>query len=391
MADVTMPRLSDSMEEGTIVRWIVADGDQISAGEELVEIETDKATMAYEAEVSGILRILAQEGSTVAVGKPIGQIGDGSAAPAPEPTRAAPSATGPARPVASPTLAVGSSNGRDRVRASPVARRLAAARGVDLQTLSGSGPQGRIVKRDVESVAAAPAVPEGRYSGESNRQPLTATQSTIARRMVEAKATMPEFTVTTDIDMEAAVQLRGQAGALPERRAPSLGDFVIKACALALREHPRINASFADGAIELHPRINIGVAVAAEGSLLVPTVVDADSRSLREISEDVRRLAERGRAGQLTPAEMSGATFTVSNLGMYGVTQFTAVLNPPQAAILAVGTVEQRAVVHEGQLAARQRMTVTLTADHRVIYGADAAAFLASVREYLEQPLRLVI
>ncbi|MDE3131355.1 MAG: 2-oxo acid dehydrogenase subunit E2 [Acidobacteriota bacterium] len=287
-------------------------------------------------------------------------------------------------PPASKRAAGGGSNGR--VKASPVARRLAQALGVDLAALAGSGPGGRIVKRDVQTAGGTAAVGE--------RRPLTATQATIARRMVEARATVPDFTVTVSVDMDRAVALRAELAALGGDRRVSLGDLVVKACAGALREHPRVNASFAGDAIELHARVNIGVAVAGVGetqSLLVPTIHDADDKSLLRIAADTRRLADAARAGRLTPAEMSGATFTVSNLGMYGVSLFTAVISPPQAAILAVGAVEPQVVVHGGGFAARDRMQMTLTADHRVIYGADAAAFLASVRERLEQPLQLVV
>jgi pyruvate dehydrogenase E2 component (dihydrolipoamide acetyltransferase) len=407
VSEVPMPRLSDSMEQGTIVRWILADGEQVNVGDELVEIETDKATMAYEAEAEGILRILAQEGATVAVGTSIGQIGDGSDPPAAAPpnvSNAASSAAGLAVPAASPTLGAPTPNGSGagRVKASPVARRLAEALGVELAALSGSGPQGRIVKRDVETAASSSATagsapaknPQGPGSdakGTVERHPLSSTQATIARRMLESKATMPEFTVTTDVDVEAAVELRDQIRADGVERAPSLGDFVIRASALALREHPRVNGSFHNGELEIYSRVNIGIAVSAEGALFVPTLFDVDGKSLSAIAGEVRALAKRARAGLLTPAEVGGATFTVSNLGMYGVTHFTAVLNPPQAAILAVGSAEQRAVVHDGQIVARRRMTMTLSCDHRILYGADAAAFLASVRANLEHPMRLVV
>ena len=266
------------------------------------------------------------------------------------------------------------------MKASPVAKRLAATLGVDLTTLAGTGPSGRVVKRDVEAQRAL-----------GQRQPLTATQATIARRMVEAKTTAPDFTVTIDVDMEAAVELRAQLREAGLEPLPSLGDLVVKACAAALREHPRVNSSYASDALELHERVNVGVAVAAEGSLLVPTIYDADIKSVGQIATETRTLAQAARDGRLTPAEMANATFTVSNLGMYGVSQFPAVLNPPQAAILAVGAAEPRAVVRDGELVARKRMTITLTADHRVIYGADAAMFLASVHDALETPLKLLI
>ena len=379
------------MVDGTIVSWLRADGDQIAVGEEIVDIETDKAIMPYQAEHAGPLRIVAQGGAVIAVGAVIGYIGevdpvDDTAAAGIGGTEAAAasaaqseSASGAATaPPASKRAAGGEGNGR--VKASPLARRLAAARGVDLASLSGSGPGGRVVKRDVEG-----AEPSG-----GERVPLTTTQATIARRMVEAKRSAPDFNVTMTVDMEAAVGLRAQLRAAAFEPLPSLGDLVVKACAAALRTHPRVNSSYAQDAIELHAGVHVGVAVAAPGTLLVPTIRDADVKSLGQIAAETRALAEKARAGRLTPAEMAEATFTVSNLGMYGVSQFTAVLNPPQAAILAVGAVQQRAVVRDGQLVARHVMDITLTCDHRVIYGADAAEFLASVREQLESPLKLL-
>jgi pyruvate dehydrogenase E2 component (dihydrolipoamide acetyltransferase) len=408
MPNITMPRLSDSMVDGTIVSWLRADGDELSVGDEFVEIETDKAIMPFQAEHAGTLKIVAREGESIAVGAVIGYIGDRESEPeAPEPeapardtaSAASTAAAALAAPPASPQAAGGGTtlliqNGR--VKASPLARRIAASLGVALEALSGSGPGGRIVKRDVQAAAgsqqqpvAIVAAPAGRGSVE--RRPLTTTQGVIARRMVEAKASVPEFTVTVTVDMEKTVALRAELNELEPDRKVSLGDFVLKACARALKEHPVVNSSFVDGALEQPSRVNIGVAVAAPGSLLVPTLYDADTKSIGQIGEETRELATRARAGQLTPAEMSNATFTVSNLGMFGVSHFTAVINPPQAAILAVGAVEQQVVAHKDGFAARQRMSLTLTADHRVIYGADAAAFLASVRDGLENPLKLVI
>jgi pyruvate dehydrogenase E2 component (dihydrolipoamide acetyltransferase) len=297
---------------------------------------------------------------------------------------------------------------------------------IDLATLVGSGPDGRIVKRDVEAVpatepvAAAPdPTPEEAFGGSNGPQPfnppnvpavaapaavetakgrvteqaISRVQQTIARRMAEAKATMPDFTLTTEVDMEAAVELRATLKALAGDggAAPSYNDFVVKACAQALRAHPRANGAYKDGRFELFERVNVGVAVAAQDALLVPTVHDADRRSLGEIARDTRRLAAAARDGKLTAAELAGGTFSVSNLGMFGVTHFTAVLNPPQAAILAVGALEHRAVVRDGEVVAGHRMTITLTCDHRILYGADAAAFLADIRANLEQPLRLAL
>jgi len=336
-----MPRLSDSMERGTIVAWIHTDGEHISIGDELVEIETDKATMAYAAEAAGILRILVPEGVTVAVGEPIAHIGEGAPPAAAEP----PDGPGDVTPAPRPR---------------------------------------------VPDAALAPSISTSDAKGTVQLEPLSPTQNIVARRMVESKATMPEFTVTTDVDVEAAVELRDQIRAAGSERTPSLGDFVIRACALALREYPRVNSSFQNGQLEIYSRVNVGIAVSANGALFVPTIFDVDGKSLSAIATEVRSLAKRTRAGQLTPTDVGGGTFTVSNLGMYDVTHFTAMLNPPQAAILAVGSAEQRAVVHEGQIVARRRMTMTLTCDHRILYGADAAAFLSTVRANIEHPERLV-
>jgi pyruvate dehydrogenase E2 component (dihydrolipoamide acetyltransferase) len=337
-----MPRLSDSMEQGTIVHWIRTDGEHVSIGDELVEIETDKATMAYEAEAAGILRIVAHAGMTVAVGEPIAHIGE-HATPA-----AVEQSNSPGLDAAAPSL-------------------------------------------PVPDAALAPSIATSDAKGTVQREPLSPTQNIVARRMVESKATMPEFTVTTDVDVEAAMKLRDKIRADGLERTPSLGDCVIRACALALREYPRVNSSFQNGELEIYSRVNVGIAVSANGALFVPTIFDVDGKSLSAIATEVRSLAKRARAGQLTPTDVGGGTFTVSNLGMYDVTHFTAMLNPPQAAILAVGSAEQRVVVHEGEIVARRRMTMTLTCDHRILYGADAAAFLSTVRANIEHPERLVL
>jgi pyruvate dehydrogenase E2 component (dihydrolipoamide acetyltransferase) len=474
MPEVVMPRLSDSMEEGTILKWLKADGDEVARGDELVEIETDKATMTYEADTAGALKIVAQEGETLPIGQVIARIGggdeaassDGAAVEAPaevahegsEPTQQAeasgngsseaPSAPAPAATVEPPSAAAApaatpgapppSEGNGGRAKASPVARRIAREQGVDLTALRGSGPGGRIVKADVEAAAsgaaptaaapaaaaapadaAAPAealvpaeapVPAeaqaaapprpavvaeaGTAKGDVTIRELTRTQQVIARRMAESKATVPEFTISTDVDMEGAVQLRAQLKAATETTGgpvPSYNDMVVKASAMALREFPRANGSYKDGQFELYSRVNIGVAVAAQDALVVPTVFDADRKSLGEIARDSRALAERVRAGAVTPPELSGGTFTVSNLGMFGVTEFVAVINPPQAAILAVGKMEPRAVVRDDEIVARHTMTITLACDHRILYGADAAEFLARIRALLEQPIALAL
>ncbi|HEY2768717.1 MAG TPA: dihydrolipoamide acetyltransferase family protein [Solirubrobacteraceae bacterium] len=420
MAEIVMPRLSDTMEEGTILRWLKRSGERVSRGEELVEIETDKAAMIYESDEDGVLEIAVDEGETLPVGATIAHIGAATgpneqaaadpAAPtqvAPQPDRAAPQ---PSAGTPQPDTA----NPPPRVKASPVARRVARERKVDLDRMTGSGPGGRIVKADVEAAAAGKA-PAGHGSaisdggvptsepppplaervatakGETTIVELTRTQQTIARRMAESKATVPDFSLRVEIDMDACVALRGELKRLSPEQAPTYNDMVVKACALALREHPHANGSYRDGKLQLHSRVNVGVAVATDDALVVPTVFDTDVKALGEIARETRALAERVRAGTITPPELGGGTFTVSNLGMYGVSHFTAIINPPQAAILSVGSLAPRAVVWEGQIVARHTMAVTLVCDHRILYGAGAARFLARVRELLKEPAALTL
>jgi len=374
---VPMPRLSDSMEEGTIVRWLKRDGEAVSAGEPIVEIETDKATVEYEAEADGILEIVAADGATVALGEPIARIAVGSAG---------------------------------RVPATPVARRLAASLGIELASVRGTGRRGHVVKADIEAIAAAgggrddghpaaehleppeppsapppPVTPRG-----ITRHELTPVQRRIATRMSESRALVPDFTLEVEIEMSACLALRAQLAEHADPR-PSINDMIVKACGLALRGHPRANGSYRDGGFDLHDQVNVGIAVAAPDALLVPVIRDADRAHLVEIAKTSRALAARVRSGQITPPELAGATFTVSNLGMYGITRFTAVINPPQAAILAVGSVEPRAVVRDGELSVAPMMTATVASDHRILYGADAAAFLRDVRERLQAPMSLLV
>ncbi len=446
MADVVMPRLSDSMEEGTILQWLKQVGDEIAVGDELVEIETDKANMAYESDVAGKLaEILVEEGETVAIGTPIARVGDASAvtgqdegstersaagpvaAGDPPPPAVAKASSGAGPPTAPPAEeainAAPASNGSDRPKASPIARRLAKERELDLTQVQGSGPGGRIVKADVEQAASAagpvaagdpppPAVakassgagPPTAPPAEEAPSPETAKgtvtyeepsklQSTVARRMSESKATAPHFYLEAEVDMSRLVAARGQikAGAKDGDVVPSFNDMVVKACALALREHPRANGAYRDGRFELYSRVNIGVAVAARDALVVPTIFDADQKNLRQIATDSRTLAQRVREGQITPPELSGATFTVSNLGMFGIDSFAAVINPPQAAILAVGAITERPVIRDGQTTTAHLMRVNLACDHRILYGAPAAEFLARVRTLLEEPLSLAL
>jgi pyruvate dehydrogenase E2 component (dihydrolipoamide acetyltransferase) len=422
MTDVVMPRLSDTMEEGTILRWLKQDGEQVMRGEELVEIETDKATMTYESDREGVLRTVAREGDSLAVGDLIARLGEAetaadttrAGAPAtPEP--AAPSSAGEPAPAASHpngAPAEPSTPGPgERMKASPLARRVARETGVELAGVHGSGPGGRIVKADVEEQSkatplapATPAEPTPSSAldtpvakGETTTVELTRTQRTIARRMAESKATIPDFTLTADVDMRECVELRAELKRLSQDESPTYNDMIVKACALALREYPRANGSYRDGRFELHSRVNVGVAVAvtsdelAGGALVVPTLFDADTKALGEIARETRTLAQRVRDGQITPPELGGATFTVSNLGMYGIRHFSAIVNPPQAAILAVGEVAPRPVARKKKAIVRPTMTLTLSCDHRILYGADAARFLARVRELLEEPAALTL
>jgi pyruvate dehydrogenase E2 component (dihydrolipoamide acetyltransferase) len=420
--DVVMPRLSDSMEEGTVLRWLKSIGDEVKRGDELVEIETDKANMTYEATDEGTLvEILADEGATLPIGEPIARIGDPSEAsgdgrPAkkePEEKQAEPEPQPEPQAQATAERPQPAPSGNGRVKASPVARRMARDLNVQLDSIQGSGPGGRIVKADVEAAAggAAPAAPPAERpaaapspqrapepttaKGEVQVIELTRLQATVARRMAESKATVPHFYLEMEIDMTEAVALRARLKeiASEDQAVPTYNDMVVKACARALREFPRANGSYRDGHVELYSRVNVGVAVAAQDALVVPTIFEADSKSLGEIAATSRALAQKVRDGQITPPELSGGTFTVSNLGMFGITNFAAVINPPQAALLAVGALEPKPVADRTtrRVVVRDMMGVNLACDHRILYGADGARFLGRVRELLEQPLALAL
>jgi pyruvate dehydrogenase E2 component (dihydrolipoamide acetyltransferase) len=402
MPEIVMPRLSDSMEEGTVLKWMKAVGDEVAVGDELVEIETDKANMAYESDVAGTLtQILAPEGETLPIGAPIAVVGD----PGEEPTRVEEAPTEVAREEPLPKPVPQKVGSGERVKASPLARRIAKDSGVDLSSLRGSGPGGRIVKADVESAqvpASSTPQPAGvgvdeagteTAKGVTTFQDLTKLQQVVSRRMSESKATAPHFYLQTEIDMSAAVKARARIKKLSAEGevVPSFNDMVVKACALALRSFPLANGAYKDGRFELYSRVNVGVAVAAQDALVVPTVFDADRKGLREIATDARTLAGKVRDGSITPPELSGGTFTVSNLGMYGVTNFSAVINAPQAAILAVGAITEKPVVRDGEITVAQVLGVTLACDHRILYGAPAAEFLARIRSLLEEPLSLAL
>jgi pyruvate dehydrogenase E2 component (dihydrolipoamide acetyltransferase) len=416
MTEITMPSLSDSMEQGTILTWLKHDGEHVEAGEDLVEIETDKATVTHPADASGVLQIIAAEGTSLPVGAPIARLGAATegAQPPPQPSESPAASSGVDVPDATAAPVAGNGHRAGAaVKATPLARRVAQAHGVSLEDIAGSGPLGRVTRADVlakaglagersplpivkpapasvATTAPAPTEP-ATAKGDVEVVELSRLQTVVARRMAEAKATVPHFQVQTDVAMDAAIAFRAQikdSGAM----APSFNDFIVKAAALALRTHPLANGSYRDGRFELYSRVNVGIAVAADDALVVPTIFDADQKSLGAIGAEARRLAACVRDGSVTPPELSGATFTVSNLGMYGMTAITPVINAPQAAILGVGAM-RTVLAHgdDGEVVDRHLMTLTLSCDHRILYGAEAAEFLSAIREQLEQPLRLAL
>jgi pyruvate dehydrogenase E2 component (dihydrolipoamide acetyltransferase) len=386
LVDIPMPRLSDQMEEAVVSRWLKAPGDTVSRGEPLVEVETDKATMVYEAEFDGVLEeLVVAEGGTAALGAVIARARAEGGAPARPATQGQSSEPSPPETPEAPPRQRNGKQGRHR--ATPVARRVASELGVSLDGVSGSGPGGRIVRADVRKASGSEA-PQPASGGEVR---LTPTQRTIARRMAESRAQIPEFTLEAEIDMEAAATLREELRVLGREPLPSFNDLVVKAVALALRRHSGLNATFGGDRITRLERVNVGIAVATDDALYVPTIRDADERSVFEIAELARALIEKVNEGTIALDELGDGTFTVSNLGMFGVRRFTAVINPPQAAILAVGEVARRPVVNEeGDIVARYEMDVALSCDHRVVYGAEAAKFLQTLKSFLEHPVTLV-
>jgi pyruvate dehydrogenase E2 component (dihydrolipoamide acetyltransferase) len=379
-ADLTMPKLSDSEADVVIVRWLKAPGDGFRRGEPLMEVETDKALVVYEAEGDGTLtEILVSAGEPAAVGQAIARLAGSEGAVTIEPV-----------PVRSATN--GSAAGGTRPNATPVARRTAVELGLSLHDVAGTGPGGRITREDVRrAVASVPARPVSDARGEIAVVELTPTQATIARRMAQSAADTPTFAVSADADVTEIVALR--SGARQESQdAPSYNDFVVKAAALVLRELPRFNASYVNGRIECYSRVNVGVAVALDDALLVPVVMDADRRNLAEIAAETRRLVGGARSRSLRLEELNGGTFTVSNLGMLGVGSFTAIVDPQQTAILAVGSVRRAPVEDDARrVVFRDVMTLTLSCDHRVVYGADGARFLSRLCELLARPLVLAL
>ena len=451
---VVMPKLSEAMETGKIIKWLKKEGDRVQGGDILAEIETDKADVEMEAFGAGVLRkILVSAGEKAPVGTLIGVIAEPAediaavlvsapipagagaraaggasarndtrsappAAPAPAPSAPVPAApaTVPSvsRPAAvsagavgipAPALTAPTAVATGRVKASPLAKKIAAQTGVDLRLIRGTGPGGRIIRRDVEAataatvtvatapvtVAAAPVTAPIVPGVEYEDRPLSQIRAAIARRMPLSKAPVPHFYVTSEVAMDRAWELREELNALEGQPKISVNDFVVRACALALLKHPGVNASFQGESIRVWHRAHIGIAVALEDGLITPVLRDSHAKSLAQIAVEARDLAERARARKLRATELSGATFSISNLGMYDVTEFSAIINPPEGAILAVGSVRRVAVVDDAGLGVGRRMALTLSCDHRVMDGAMGARFLQDVKRLLEEPLRLLV
>jgi pyruvate dehydrogenase E2 component (dihydrolipoamide acetyltransferase) len=444
MPTVIMPKMGDAMEEGTLLRWLKQVGDEVNVGDPLAEIETDKVSLEIESQEAGVLsKLYVEEGATVPIGSAIAAIGEESAdvaasapaaapapaaqaepavqaAPAPEPVAAASNGRTEAAPVVVPSEPLVAASG-ERLRASPLVKRLAAEHGIDLSGIAGTGPGGRIVRDDISALltgasrpaaapapapeaapapvaapaAAAPAAvavpgPSGRPAGIPHD--LSKIRRTTGRRMLESKTNQPHFYVTVEVDMVKAGELREMINEqAPEDGKVSFNDLIVKAAALALREFPNLNATMEGETLYDHANIDINIAVAIEGGLIAPFIPDADQKSLGTIARMAKDVIGRARSGGLQPSEYQGGTFTISNLGMYDVEEFVAIINPPQAAILAIGSISETPVVRDGRVAAGHRMKIALSVDHRISDGAEAAKFLIAVKKYLQNPMLLAL
>jgi pyruvate dehydrogenase E2 component (dihydrolipoyllysine-residue acetyltransferase) len=431
---VVMPKMSDTMEEGVVVKWLKHEGERVAPGEPLAEIETDKAVLELEAHDPGVLRkILVQEDHKIPVGQLmaviasededisplVGGVTTPSSRPATPMSAASPATSAlspPPTPPEAPSKPPQATISRERIDASPLARRMAAEAGIDIAQVHGTGPGGRVVKRDIEAflaqhrhqvaplptadaassaastAAAMPTLAADAEPADFEARELSMLRKTIARRMAQSKATVPHFYVSAEIDMSQAVALRQSLHEVADERSKiSYNDMILKAVANALRQFPRLNASYHEDTVRLHQRVHIGMAVALDEGLITPVLRDCDRKSLGEIAREARELAERARARRLKPDEYTGGTFSVSNLGMFEVDACSAIINPPEAAILAVGAIKEQPVVINGQLTVGLRMQITLSCDHRVVDGATAAQFLQIVKRLLEQPLMLML
>ncbi len=429
MGTVIMPKMGDAMEEGTLLKWLKAAGDEVAEGDPIAEIETDKVTLEIEAQEDGFLtNILLDEGATAAIGTVIATIGaedevgqgapeasaaepEPEAAPEPEPAPAvAPAAPAPAQqPAAEPAQVVDRAPG-ERLRASPLVKRLAEEHGIDLNQVAGTGPGGRIINKDIQPYvsgeksapaaapaaqqpAAAPAAASQEPSGKGTLVDLARIRRVTGKRMAESKRDIPHYYVTSSVSMDAAMEFRSSINASLEASGTkvSVNDLIVKAAALALRDHPEVNTSWEADNLYQHDSIDINIAIAIDGGLIAPFVPAADGKSLGAIARMTKDLGRRAREGGLTPEEYQGGTFTISNLGMFDVDEFIAVINPPQAAILAIGSVHETPVVRDGKVKVGHVMKITLSADHRALDGATVATFLQSVKTYLENPVLLAV
>ncbi|MFE7196102.1 dihydrolipoamide acetyltransferase family protein [Microbacterium oxydans] len=405
MIDILMPRLSDTMTEGAVAAWHKKPGDAVAVGDLLLEVETDKALMEQEAYDAGVLaEILVPEGESVAIGTPIARLDDGSGTATQPSTSASAPPSAPPPTTTQPTTPLPTApeppRATDRVAATPLVRRIAREQAIDLSTVVGTGPGGRIVRADLAGTAAPAAAapptspPTVVEEGRTEVIPFDVVRKTIATRMSEAAA-VPTFTVTSSARVDEFLALRARINESPATGVRvSVNDLLLKAVASALRAHPEINASYSPsggGATILHRDVHIGVAMAAPSGLVVPVVQSADAATITSIAARVRDLSDRAAVRRLSPAELTGGTFTVSNLGMFGVDHFTAIINPPQGAILAVGGISDDLVLTDGLVTSRRRISYTLTADHRIIDGADGARFLATITRLLEEPLQLLL
>ena len=422
---ISMEALSPTMEEGKLVKWLKNEGDVVKSGEPVGEVETDKAIMELVARGDGILRKrLINEGDAVPVGTLVGIIaaadenidalvGGAAAAPAaaapaaaaPAAPAAKPAAPPAAAPVAAPAAAPAPAPAAQApapqatgpVRSSPLARRLATEKGLDLGSVQGSGPNGRIIKRDIEAAAtmpvaaaAAPAPARANTGADFNDVPLTQIRKIIAKRLGESIGPIPTFYLTAELDLTRVMEMRAAMADLGAEFKVSVNDVLLKAIAVALSQHPEVNAHWGGDHIRYFNRVHLGMAVATDDGLIVPVIWDADKKRMSEISKEAKELAKRARERKLKPEEFTGSTFSVSNLGMFGIDQFTAIINPPEAAIIAIGTSEEKVVVVDGETVIRNRVRLTMSCDHRIIDGAVGAKFLQTLRRLVENPLMLV-
>jgi pyruvate dehydrogenase E2 component (dihydrolipoamide acetyltransferase) len=404
---ITLPKMSDTMTEGVIVRWNVKVGDTVKSGDILAEVETDKATMDMEVYAKGtVLQLLVEEGNAIPVDGPVAIVGTpgedfqallaGNSAPKP----AAPAAEAPTvsstTTTSSPAVNQTSATNDERLKASPLAKKIAAEKGIDLNAVVGSGENGRIVKKDIDHASSTSDVTNVAISnaplGEESFTEVNVSQmrKTIAARLSESKFTAPHFYLTVEINMDKAVAAREQMNQISEVKI-SINDLVVKACAIALKKHPNINSSWLGTKIRYNNHVHIGVAMAVEEGLLVPVVRFADQKGLGQISTEIKAYGKKAKEKKLQPQDWAGNTFTISNLGMYGIDEFTAIVNPPDACILAVGTVKDSVGVVNGEIKPIKTMKVTLSCDHRVVDGTMGAGFLKTVREFLEEPVKLLV